>query len=86
MTLAINITITEQDIKHVRQSDDLYKLAYPLYISRICEFLCKSASPGECNADLQRVTQMFKRQFHAQNDRFEQTAITNYFLKCQSNV
>lgn len=79
MTLAINIPITEQDIKHVWQSNDLWKL-YTVHLKDLCFVYVNST--GRCNADLPSFQQpMFKRRFYAQNDRFKQITVTNYFPK-----
>lgn len=68
MTLAINIPITEQDIKHVEQSNDLCEL-YTVQCKDLWNFVHHNVT-DKCIAVLQLFTLMFKGQFHAQDDRF----------------
>lgn len=74
MTLAINIPITEQDIKHVQVAPcKLYRVSF-----NICEVLCKSFTVTDrCTVYLRQSTLKFKTQLFGQND---QIIIIDYFF------
>lgn len=73
MTLSINIPITEQDIKHVRQkaaaSEHRWTVRFKGF-AKFCHCGVIKASPGKFVPDLQAFHLIFKRQFHALNDKF----------------
>lgn len=74
MTLAINIPITEQDIKHVRQKAAASECQRTVRLFKgFAKFRHSGvvkASPGKFVPDLQAFNLMFKSQFHALNDKF----------------